>query len=154
MKVLRYLGMVTCCMGICAALATADSLQLRNGRHLQGKYIGGTTNAIGFLTSASVEYFATSEVLVLTFDNTSESPLSGAQPNPMKGQSAVTEAAQLRRISGSTRTRIGQTRRQSAPVSTSRGHSDAKLDEKITEREPSLGQRRSERSDRVWPSSP
>lgn len=89
MKVLRFLGKFACCLAVCASFASADSLQLRNGRHLQGKYIGGTTTAIGFMTGATVEYFATSEVLALIFDNGSDAPLSGLQPNAMKGRPAA-----------------------------------------------------------------
>ena len=66
MKFLSFTKVIGC-VAICASLASADSLQLRNGRHLQGRYIGGTTNAIGFMTAGAVEYFATSDVLVLIF---------------------------------------------------------------------------------------
>ena len=97
MKVLRFLGKVACGIAVCASLASADSLQLRNGRHLQGKYIGGTTTAIGFMTGATVEYFATSEVLALIFDNGNDSPLGGLQPNAMKGKAAV-QAPHVARI--------------------------------------------------------
>ena len=67
MKFLSFTKVIGC-VAICASLASADSLQLRNGRHLQGRFIGGTTNAIGFMTAGAVEYFATSDVLVLIFD--------------------------------------------------------------------------------------
>ena len=65
MKVLGLLGKIGCCLAVCAVLARADSIQLRDGRHLQGKYIGGTTTAIGFMTGGTIEYFATTDVLVL-----------------------------------------------------------------------------------------
>jgi hypothetical protein len=51
------------------AIADADSIQLRDGRHLQGKYLGGTTTAVEFMTDTAVEYFPVSDVLVLVFDN-------------------------------------------------------------------------------------
>src|SRR5882724_10812008 len=87
MKFLGFFGNVICCLAVCASLAGADSLQLRNGRHLQGKYIGGTSTAIGFMSGASVEYFATTDVLALMFENSNESPLDGArQPSPMKAR--------------------------------------------------------------------
>jgi len=57
MKVLCILTKLICCLAICAGLAQADSMQLRNGRHLQGKYIGGTTTSIGFMTAGAVEIF-------------------------------------------------------------------------------------------------
>src|SRR5882672_10955919 len=105
MKVPWFFTKLICCLAICAGLARADSIQLRNGRHLQGKYIGGTTSAIGFMTAGSVEYFATSDVLALIFDNGNE-PLSGLQPNPMKGQPSESAGnANMRKISASRRDR-------------------------------------------------
>jgi hypothetical protein len=135
MKVLWFFTKLICCLAICAGLAGADSLQLRNGRHLQGKYIGGTTSAIGFMTAGSVEYFATSDVLVLIFEN-NDSPMSGLQPNPMKGNSLA--QPRVRQISASTRDRIRQPRLR---ATTLRVSSDAKLEgakveQKITQREP------------------
>jgi hypothetical protein len=53
------------------AMARADSIQLRDGRHLQGKYLGGTTTAVEFMTDTAIEYFPVSDVLVLVFDNAS-----------------------------------------------------------------------------------
>ncbi len=79
--------LVTCIMAVCSSLASADSLQLRNGHHLQGKYVGGSTTMIGFMTSGSVEYFQTSDVLALIFDNNTEPSANGLQPNHMNGNS-------------------------------------------------------------------
>jgi hypothetical protein len=50
-------------------VSRADSIQLRDGRHLQGKYLGGTTTAVEFMTDTAIEYFPISNVLVLVFDN-------------------------------------------------------------------------------------
>jgi len=69
---------------VCTGLATSDSLELQNGRHLQGRYVGGTATMIGFVTGTAIQYFATSDVLALIFDNV-DSPVSGASPAPMKG---------------------------------------------------------------------
>jgi len=65
--------------------AMADSIQLRNGRHLNGKYIGGSATLIGFMTSQSVEYFRTSDVTVLTFGEPSEPVFSVPQSNVPDG---------------------------------------------------------------------
>jgi hypothetical protein len=43
---------------------------------------------IGFMTSGSVEYFQTSDVLALVFDNNAEPSLNGLQPNHMDGDSS------------------------------------------------------------------
>lgn len=50
-------------------ISRADSIQLRDGRHLQGKSLGGTTTAVEFMTDTAIEYFPISNVLVLVFDN-------------------------------------------------------------------------------------
>jgi hypothetical protein len=41
---------------------------------------------VGFMTSGGIEYFATSDVLALMFDD-NEAPLNGLQPNHMNGDS-------------------------------------------------------------------
>jgi hypothetical protein len=147
MRVLWFVTKLIFCLAICAGLAGADSLQLRNGRHLQGKYIGGTTSAIGFMTAGSVEYFATTDILVLIFDN-GDSPLGGLEPNPMKGQSVAQPP--LRQINASTRDRIRQSR-----VRATKGavYCPAKLNQKITEREAEPTQRQAVLLDIAWPSS-
>jgi len=42
---------------------------------------------IGFMTSGSVEYFQTSDVLALMFDNNVEPSVNSLQPNHMDGNS-------------------------------------------------------------------
>src|SRR5882672_8198995 len=139
MKVPWFFTKLICCLAICAGLARADSIQLRNGRHLQGKYIGGTTSSIGFMTAGAVEYFATSDVLVLIFEN-NDSPLSGLQPNPMKGKSVA--QPRVRRISASARDRLRQPKIRLAVVSTS-----------PTSNEPDPAQPKAVLLDSAWPSS-
>src|SRR5258708_27253644 len=150
MRALRFLVKLACCLAVCASLARADSIQLRNGRHLQGKYIGGTSTAIGFMTAGAVEYFATSDVLVLIFDN-NDSPLSGLQPNPMRGKSLT--QPRVRRINASTRDRGRQPRLRAAGASMS-PTSDATLDQNITERESDPAQHKAVLWDSAWPSPP
>jgi hypothetical protein len=117
MRSLRFLLEISCCLALCAGLAGADSIQLRNGRHLQGKYIGGTTTAIGFMTGGTIEYFATTEVLVLMFDNGTDSPLSEMKPSPMKAEpQPEAKVPQVRRINASTSNRLRQTKQRRAPA--------------------------------------
>ena len=149
MKDLCFVTKLICCLAICAGLAGADSMQLRNGRHLQGKYIGGTTSSIGFMTAGAVEYYATSDVLVLIFDN-NDSPLSGLRPNPMRGKSLA--QPRVRQINAATRDRSRQPRIRTAVASMS-PTSDATLDQKITQREPDPAQRKAVLLDSAWPSS-
>jgi hypothetical protein len=86
-------------LSISCTLASADSIQLRNGRHLQGKFIGGSTTTIGFMTAHSVEYFQTADVLALIFDNNNggnntgdrnpEPSTNGPHANHMDGSSSA-----------------------------------------------------------------
>ncbi len=100
----RFCARALCFLVVCLSLAAADSIELRNGRHLQGKFVGGTSTVIGFMTGATVEYFATAEVLALIFDRSPDTPLGGVQPEsnvqpaPMKGE-LPKEALQLRTTS-------------------------------------------------------
>ncbi len=106
----RFCARALCFLVVCASLAAADSLELSNGRHLQGKYVGGTATVIGFMTGATVEYFPTAEVLALIFDRSPDTPLGGVQPeshlqpDPMKSQ-LPNEAAKLQQTSGEKRSR-------------------------------------------------
>ena len=102
MKALRLLGQIGCCMALCAVFARADSIQLRNGRHLQGKYLGGTATTIGFMSGNTIDYFATSEVLAVIFDNVNDSPPGGLQPNP----SAMKRPQRASRIAGARLIRV------------------------------------------------
>ena len=82
------------CVALLASFACADSIHLRNGRQLRGKYIGGTPTAINFMTGGSVQYIPTSELVALVFDNDSsdngtETPLGDFQPNSLHPGSNV-----------------------------------------------------------------
>ena len=81
-KILWFVMMFT-------TLAACDSIELRNGRHLQGKYIGGTATVVGFMTNGSVQYFSITEVLALIFDNNSELPLGSVQPQSLEKGSTL-----------------------------------------------------------------
>jgi hypothetical protein len=67
-KVLQITSTTLCCAMVLASYAQSDSIELRDGRHLHGKYLGGTSTAVGFMTDRAVEYFPTSSVLVLVFE--------------------------------------------------------------------------------------
>lgn len=84
MSVVRFFEKVICILIFCTVLASGDSIQLRDGRHLQGKYVGGTTTSISFMTDRTIEYFPTSDVVALIFDQALEQPLNGA-PSAMQG---------------------------------------------------------------------
>src|SRR5437879_11373514 len=47
--------------------ATADTLELKDGRILKGKYLGGTQAVLRFELSGEVQTFSTTEIVALTF---------------------------------------------------------------------------------------
>jgi hypothetical protein len=48
-------------------VATADTLELKDGRVLQGRYLGGTQAILRFSVNGEVQAFNTTEVVALTF---------------------------------------------------------------------------------------
>jgi hypothetical protein len=55
-------------LGLFPTLSHADSLTLRDGRHVQGKFSGGTQGVIAFSVGGATQYYEVSNVLVMTFD--------------------------------------------------------------------------------------
>ena len=73
-------------------------MQLRDGRQLRGRYVGGTTTSVGFMTDRAVEYFPISSVLVLLFDPSEADYKSGPLvPEPVRARVATTRGATKRR---------------------------------------------------------
>ncbi len=65
-QVLRRLALSAGVLLVCIP-AHADVLELKNGRVLTGKYLGGTAGTIRFETSAGTQVVETSQALALTF---------------------------------------------------------------------------------------
>jgi hypothetical protein len=62
-----------------ASLAWADTLELKNGSLIKGKFMGGTESEISFQVGSSVQKFNVADIVSLKFD--SEGAASD-QPNP------------------------------------------------------------------------
>lgn len=58
---------VTGLMLALAGLAAADTLELKDGRVLQGKYLGGTQAVMRFEVGGQVQTFSTNDIVALTF---------------------------------------------------------------------------------------
>lgn len=65
---------------LACTLVRADVLELRNGKVLTGKYVGGTAGTIRFETSAGAQVIETSQVLALTFTSDTGSGPAPATP--------------------------------------------------------------------------
>jgi hypothetical protein len=64
---LYRLGLAAGLFLVCA-LARADVLELKNGKVMNGKYVGGTAGTIRFETSAGTQVIETGQALALTFE--------------------------------------------------------------------------------------
>ena len=72
MKYLRSCSLAAAAVLYVLSLASAplfaDSLTLRNGEHVHGKFAGGTEGVIAFVTDRGTLYYNVSDVLAMTFD--------------------------------------------------------------------------------------
>ena len=80
-------------LGFLTSLSRADSLTLRDGRHVQGKFSGGTQGVIAFSVGGATRYYDVSNVLVMTFDAEG----SDAQGTPGPQPSIVPDPGTLQR---------------------------------------------------------
>lgn len=63
-------------------LVAADTLELKDGRVLKGKYLGGTQVVLRFEVNGEVQTFSTSEAVALTFSSNSGRSASPPAPAP------------------------------------------------------------------------
>lgn len=66
-----------------AGIGFADTLELKDGRVLQGKYLGGTQAVLRFQVNGDVQTFPTNDIVALTFTrNSGSAPAPAAAPPP------------------------------------------------------------------------
>src|SRR5262249_41592565 len=74
-------------------ITRADVLELKDGKTLNGKFVGGTAGTIRFETSAGVQVVETSQALALTFTgggaSSGGSAPTAAAPAPAKGPMTI-----------------------------------------------------------------
>lgn len=78
------------------AAASADTLELKDGRILQGRYLGGTQAVLRFEINGEVQAFSTNDVVAITFTGRSGSSVAAAPPTaaaPMDSAPAPATAA-------------------------------------------------------------
>jgi hypothetical protein len=85
-----------------AGLGFADTLELKDGRVLQGKYLGGTQAVLRFEVNGDVQTFPTHDIVALTFtrgssgrapENAPPPPAAALADNPPPDQGAPPAAA-------------------------------------------------------------
>ncbi len=83
--------LVTVALGLFfAGTVTADTLELKDGRVLRGKYLGGTQAVMRFEINSEVQTFSTNDIVALTFTGNSgysapAAPAAGMSPAPVAG---------------------------------------------------------------------
>src|SRR5437763_12845642 len=84
---LKRLGLAIVCAFFLVSLCWSDSLTLRDGRHLEGKYLGGSSDVIGFVTNGAVQYYPVTDVLAVVFGNPGvDSPIGALQQNSYRNE--------------------------------------------------------------------
>lgn len=80
MKISARLLAVVACAGLgCMALsASADTLQMKDGRVIQGRFLGGTQASVQFETKGKIELYNVDDIISVTFTGTP--PASSAPP--------------------------------------------------------------------------
>lgn len=96
-----------------AGAATADTLELKDGRVLQGKFLGGTQAILRFELNGEVQTFSTNDIVALTFTRGSSQPQAMAAPSAPSAPApapapAVPSASQNNYDSGSVTIPAGQ----------------------------------------------
>lgn len=100
----RFLGyaalLVLVSVFVLAVSASADTLEMKDGRVINGKYLGGTQSHVRFLVRGNVELYPVEEILALTFGGDAkkaaeDSGAAAARPpasTPATQRSAGTES--------------------------------------------------------------
>jgi len=87
-KALSLVAVAAFCLSL-AASAHADTLELKDGSVVHGKFVGGSEFNVRFMVSGVVKYYSTKDILTLTFDSTvSAQPVASAAP-PANPQSVA-----------------------------------------------------------------
>lgn len=71
----RYLAAIALAL-FCVCVASADTLELKSGKIVQGRYLGGTQAVLRFEVNGEVQTFSTNDIVALTFTGRS----GGAAP--------------------------------------------------------------------------
>jgi hypothetical protein len=100
----RLVGFAALCL-ILAGAAAADTLELKDGRVLQGRYLGGTQAIMRFDIGGEVRTFRTTDIVALTFTATYGSqsqalPPAAAQPQNPPPASNLAAAPQAAAVAG------------------------------------------------------
>jgi hypothetical protein len=87
----RYLAAIALAL-FSVSVAGADTLELKSGKVVQGRYLGGTQTVLRFEVNGEVQTFNTNEIVALTFTGHSgnAAPAAAATPSSYAPASAPT----------------------------------------------------------------
>jgi hypothetical protein len=97
-NVSRFLGAIVLGLLFMSA-AAADTLELKSGKIVQGKYLGGTQAVLRFEVNGEVQTFNTNEIVALTFTGRGggtapmAAPAPAAEPAPAPAPGAASAAS-------------------------------------------------------------
>jgi hypothetical protein len=74
------------------SVAAADTLELKSGKVVQGRYLGGTASILRFEVNGEVQTFSTNDILALTFTGRSGGATPMAAPAPAPAAAAPAPA--------------------------------------------------------------
>lgn len=77
-RVIRFLGAVALALFF-VGVAAADTLELKDGRVVKGKYLGGTQSVLRFEVNGEVQTFNTVDIVALTFTGNSRGGATSAR---------------------------------------------------------------------------
>jgi hypothetical protein len=83
MKLKFKCGFLTA-LTLAASMAWADTLELKNGSLIKGKFLGGTETEIGFQVGSTVQKYSVADIVSLKFD--SEGAANTSAPNDLAPQ--------------------------------------------------------------------
>src|SRR5215470_19435178 len=90
----RFFAAMTVALFI-VSVAAADTLELKSGKVVHGKYLGGTAAVLRFEVSGEVQTFSTNDIVALTFTGRGggATPMAAPAPAPAAAAPAAAPAA-------------------------------------------------------------
>ena len=79
-------------VALAASMAWADTLELKNGSLIKGKFLGGTETEISFQVGSTVQKYSVADVVSLKFDSESTPGAPALQPQSSLPDAPETEA--------------------------------------------------------------
>lgn len=101
-----WLGAAACLL--LAAAAQADTLELKDGRVLQGRYLGGTQTVLRFEVNGEVQAYPTSDIVAVTFTSGKSAAQAGSPEYAAPASAHGNSAASTRAASGQVTIPAGQ----------------------------------------------